>query len=107
MNRPGQGLTVRADFLDRSDKFLTSPDQPIFRGSKHEKGNETEWRDAVVSDERSFSMDMVKVAAGILNKSAIPEDQITGPVLSMPNTVKVKKLQTITCYRNIYVLLLL
>ena len=41
-------------------------------------GDETEWRDAVVSDERSFSMDMVKVAAGILNKSAIPEDQITG-----------------------------
>ena len=50
-------------------------------------------------------MDMVKVAAGILNKSAIPEDQITGPVLSMPNTVQVKKLETITCYRNIYLLL--
>jgi len=50
-------------------------------------------------------MDMVKVAAGILNKSAIPEDQITGPVLSIPNTVQVKKLETITCYRNINVLL--
>ena len=47
------------------------------------KGNEPEWREAVVSDERSFSMDMVKVAATILNKSAIPEDQITGLVLFM------------------------
>ena len=28
-------------------------------------------------------MDMVKVAASILNKSAIPEDQITGLVLLM------------------------
>ena len=28
-------------------------------------------------------MDMVKVAASILNKSAIPEDQITGLVLSI------------------------
>ena len=36
-------------------------------------------------------MDMVKVAANILNKSAIPEDQITGPVLSMPNTVQVHR----------------
>ena len=39
------------------------------------------WNRAVVQDERSFSIEMLRTAAGILNKSPIPEHQIVGAKL--------------------------